>query len=203
MRTKYKPWAEPFINEHKEATLTIEEIQSFDYPVFLEIGCGKGQFISEMAKKNPDISFVGVEKNVTCCGFTLKKIVEDKIDNAKLFVGDGENVIQALKDKSVKFLFLNFSDPWPKKRHNKRRLTHDNFLKHYLRILSDDGRIIFKTDNVELFDFSIEKFQEFGFELIDITNDYSEIDKFDTMTEYESNFRKQGIKINRLIAKRR
>ena len=203
MRTKYKPWAKPYIEEHFTSTISLEEIETLKHPVYLEIGSGKGQFIVEMAKKNPSIFFIGVEKNISCCGFTLKKIVEEKVNNAKLYVGDGEKVVEVLKDKTVKNLFLNFSDPWPKKRHNKRRLTHDNFLKHYHRILSDDGVIIFKTDNVDLFEFSVEKFLESGFEIIHITRDYAELDEFDTMTEYEMNFRSKGVKINRLIAKRK
>lgn len=203
MRTKYKPWALPYIEEHTNETISLEEIATLEYPVYLEIGSGKGQFLCDMATKFSDLSFIGVEKNVTCAGYTLKKIVEQEIPNAKLFYGDGLNVIQTLKDKSVKYVFLNFSDPWPKKRHNKRRLTHDTFLKEYLRILNDDGEIIFKTDNVDLFDFSIEKFNEFDFEIVSITYDYQELVEFDTLTEYETNFRNQGIKINRLVARRK
>lgn len=203
MRTKFKPWAKPFIEEHNDKTISLEEFALLEYPIYLEIGCGKGQFIVDMAKKNKDISFIGVERNVTCCGFTLKKIVDEEINNAKLFVGDGEKVVEVIKDNSVKYLFLNFSDPWPKKRHNKRRLTHDNFLKQYKRIISDDGYIIFKTDNVELFEFSLDKFIESGLEIVSLTRDYQQLDEFDTMTEYETNFRNKGVKINRLIAKRK
>lgn len=203
MRTKYKPWAAPYLLEHKEIGITLEEIALLEYPVYLEIGSGKGQFLLDMASKFSDINFIGVEKNISCSGFCAKKLVENKITNAKLFAGDGEAVVQSLKDKTVKCLFLNFSDPWPKKKHNKRRLTHDSFLKEYHRILSDDGVIIFKTDNVDLFNFSVEKFNEFDFEIIGLTNDYQEIDEFDTPTEYEMNFRNKGIKINRLIAKRK
>ena len=203
MRTKYKPWAKPYIDDHPSHCVTLEELSTFDYPVFVEIGSGKGQFVCDMANKFPELFFIGVEKNVTCAGFTLKKIVDNEITNAKLYFGDGLNVLQALKDKTVKYVFLNFSDPWPKKRHNKRRLTHDTFLKEYLRVLSDDGEIIFKTDNLELFDFSLEKFREFNFEIIEYTYDYQELVDFDTLTEYETNFRNQGIKINRLVARRK
>jgi tRNA (guanine-N7-)-methyltransferase len=203
MRTKYKPWARPYIDEHKESTISLEEIALLEYPVYLEIGSGKGQFVCDLANKYNDINFIGVEKNVTCAGFTLKKIVEGEIKNAKLFFGDGLYVLQSLKDKTVKRLFLNFSDPWPKKRHNKRRLTHDTFLKEYLRVLADDGEIVFKTDNLDLFNFSLEKFNEFNFDIISYTYDYQELVEFDTLTEYETNFRNQGIKINRLVARRK
>lgn len=203
MRTKYKPWARPYIDEHSESTISLEEISLLEYPVYLEIGSGKGQFICDLAAKFKDLFFIGVEKNVTCAGFSLKKIVDSKTNNAKLFFGDGLYVLQALKDKTVKRLFLNFSDPWPKKRHNKRRLTHDTFLNEYLRVLSDDGEIIFKTDNLELFEFSLEKFNEFNFEILSFTYDYDKLDDFDTLTEYETNFRNKGIKINRLVARRK
>lgn len=203
MRTKYKPWAAPYLLEHKEIGITLEEIGNLEYPVYLEIGAGKGQFLLDMAKKFPDINFIGVEKNISCAGFSAKKLVEEEIINAKLYAGDGEEVVKSLKDNTVKCLFLNFSDPWPKKKHNKRRLTHDTFLKEYHRVLNDEGVIIFKTDNVDLFNFSIEKLIEFNFEIISVTNDYDVIDEFDTPTEYEMNFRNKGIKINRLIAKRK
>ena len=110
MRTKYKPWAKPYIEEHFTSTISLEEIETLKHPVYLEIGSGKGQFIVEMAKKNPSIFFIGVEKNISCCGFTLKKIVEEKVNNAKLYVGDGEKVVEVLKDKTVKNLFLNFAN---------------------------------------------------------------------------------------------
>lgn len=202
MRTKFKPWAEPYINEHKEAGISLEEFQSLNAPIYLEIGSGKGAFLYGMAKKFPDINFIGIEKNVTCAGYTLKKLVEGEITNAKLYFGDGADAIKLIKDNSVKCLFLNFSDPWPKKRHNKRRLTHDNFLSEYKRILMDDGEIIFKTDNVDLFAFSLEKFTELGFNLISVDHDYDGNIEFDMMTEYEQSFREKGQKISRLVARK-
>ena len=202
MRTKFKPWAEPYINEHKEAGISLEEFQNLNAPIYLEIGSGKGAFLYGMAKKFPDTDFIGIEKNVTCAGYTLKKLVEGEISNAKLYFGDGADAIKLIKDNSVKCLFLNFSDPWPKKRHNKRRLTHDNFLSEYKRILMDDGEIIFKTDNVDLFAFSLEKFTELGFNLISIDHDYDGNIEFDMMTEYEQSFREKGQKISRLVARK-
>ena len=202
MRTKFKPWAEPYINEHKEVGISLEEFQNLNAPIYLEIGSGKGAFLYGMAKKFPDINFIGIEKNVTCAGYTLKKLVEGEISNAKLYFGDGLDAIKLIKDNSVKYLFLNFSDPWPKKRHNKRRLTHDNFLSEYKRILMDDGEIIFKTDNVDLFAFSLEKFNELGFNLISVDHDYDGNIEFDMMTEYEQNFREKGQKISRLVARK-
>ena len=202
MRTKYKPWALPYLEEHKEVQLTLEDFKELNAPIYLEIGSGKGQFLVDMAKKFPEINFIGVEKNVSCSGFLAKKLVEGEIPNAKMFYGDGKDVLDNMKDNSVKYLFLNFSDPWPKKRHNKRRLTHDNFLKEYKRVLMEDGELIFKTDNFDLFEFSVEKFEELGFNIVSITRDYETHVEFDTMTEYEASFRAKGQKIARIVVRK-
>ena len=202
MRTKYKPWALPYLNEHKEVQITLDEIKELNAPIYLEIGSGKGQFISNMAKKFPDINFIGVEKNVSCSGILAKKLKEEEINNAKMIYADGKDVTEAIKSNSVKYLFLNFSDPWPKKRHDKRRLTHDNFLKEYKRILMEDGELIFKTDNFDLFEFSLEKFAEIGFKIVSITRDYENLVDFDAMTEYEENFRNKGQKIARIVVRK-
>ena len=157
MRTKFKPWAEPYINEHPEVSLTSDEIKKLD-DFYLEIGSGKGDFLVKMASKNPDKFFLGIEKNVTCAGFSYKKLVESELPNAKLIWQDVMNIFENIKDKSVNVVFLNFSDPWPKRRHYKRRLTSELFLEQYRRILKDDGILVFKSDNEDLFEYSIEMF---------------------------------------------
>ena len=198
MRTKFKAWTIPYIEEHPEYSLTEEEISKLDN-FYLEIGSGKGGFLVEMASRYPKEFFLGIEKNVTCAGITMKKLVENEINNAKLIYQDGQDTIKLIKDKSVKIIFLNFSDPWPKKRHFKRRLTSDNFLSDYNRVLKDDGLIIQKTDNEDLFNYSVEKFSEAGFVIKSKTDDYEEIEEFDAITEYEQNFRNKGMKIHRLV----
>ena len=199
MRTKYKPWAKPYIEEHKEVTFTIEELLGFDKPYYLEIGSGKGQFLVDMAKKFPDKFFVGVERNVTCAGFTAKKLVEQEITNAKLMFINAELLIGEIKDNSIEAIFLNFSDPWPKKRHHKRRLTAESFLANYYRVLKSGGRLIIKTDNVDLFTFTLENLANSKFKLVYKTDNYMDYDEFDTMTEYEKSFRDEGVAIHRLI----
>ena len=199
MRTKYKPWAKPYIEEHKEVTFTIEELLGFDKPYYLEIGSGKAQFLVDMAKKFPDKFFVGVERNVTCAGFTAKKLVEQEITNAKLMFINAELLMGEIKDNSVEAIFLNFSDPWPKKRHHKRRLTAESFLANYYRVLKSGGRLIIKTDNVELFTFTLENLVNSKFKLVYKTDNYMDYDEFDTMTEYEKSFRDEGVAIHRLI----
>ena len=199
MRTKFKAWAEPYLKEHPEVMFTAEQLQSFDKPYFLEIGSGKGQFLADMAKKFPDKFFIGVERNVTCCGFTAKKLVEEKIENAKLIFINVEVLFNIIKDESIDGIFLNFSDPWPKKRHHKRRLTAQSFLANYYRILKKGGRLMMKTDNPDLFSFTLENLEESPFRVIEKSDNYLEHVEFDTMTEYEQCFRDEGTPIHRLV----
>ena len=198
MRTKFKAWAEPYIKEHPEIALTDLELGKLD-GFSLEIGSGKGDFLVSMATKFPSIQFLGVEKNVTCAGFSAKKIVESGLENIKFLWSDVALVTPKLKDKSVDNIFLNFSDPWPKKRHHKRRLTSDSFLNEYKRILKDDGRLIFKTDNTDLFNFSIETLENNGFKIISKTDTYMSEDDFDACTEYEAWFRNEHTPIHRMV----
>ncbi len=201
MRTKFKAWAEPYINDHPEVILNEQQIQHLNDFV-LEIGAGKGQFLIDMATKFPHLVFVGVEKNITCSGISAKKIVESKLENVFLIPYDVEKYFDLIPSKSVKAIFLNFSDPWPKKRHHKRRLTDDRFLEFYKRILKVDGMIYQKTDNVDLFNYSVEKFSESqDFEIVEKTDNYIDIDDFDCPSEYEQNFRNQNIPIHRLCVR--
>ncbi len=199
MRTKFKAWAEPFIKEHPEVMFSEEQLLSFDKPYYLEIGSGKGQFLVDMAKKFPDKFFVGVERNVTCSGFTAKKLVEEEVSNAKLMFINAEVLMPKISDNSIDGIFLNFSDPWPKKRHHKRRLTAISYLNNYYRVLKSGGRLVIKTDNTDLFSFTIENIEQTKFKIIYQTNDYQEYDEFDSMTEYEKSFRNEGVSINRLV----
>ena len=199
MRTKFKAWAEPYIKEHSEVSITIEESRSFNNELYLELGSGKGKFLLDMAMNNKDKFFIGVERNVTCCGFVAKKLVENEITNAKLMFQNADLVLANLKDEVVDGLFLNFSDPWPKKRHTKRRLTANSYLDSYYRILKKGGRLIFKTDNADLFAFSVENMQESKFKVISIDDDYDGKDTFDAQTEYELSFREIGTPIHRII----
>ena len=199
MRTKYKPWALPYIQEHTEVMFNEEQLLSFNKPYYLEIGSGKGQFLVDMAKKYPDKFFIGLERNVTCCGFTAKKLVEEEIANARLMFINADILMDKIKDNSIEAIFLNFSDPWPKKRHHKRRLTAERYLNNYYRVLKSGGRLIIKTDNVELFAFTLENLEGSSFKLVSKTDDYQDYDEFDSMTEYEQSFREEGIPIHRIV----
>lgn len=199
MRTKFKPWTVPYIEEHKEVMFNEEQLLNFNKPYYLEIGSGKGQFLVDMALKFPDKFFIGIERNITCCGFTAKKLVESQLQNAKLMFINAEIIMDKIPDNSIESIFLNFSDPWPKKRHHKRRLTAESYLKNYYRILKNGGRLIIKTDNVDLFAFTLENLESSPFKLVTQTDDYQEYDDFDTMTEYEKSFREENIPIHRIV----
>lgn len=199
MRTKFKAWTVPYLEEHKEVQFDTEQLLAFNKPYYLEIGSGKGQFLVDMAKKFPNKFFIGVERNVTCSGITCKKLVESELDNAKLMFIDAEVLMSEVKDDSIEGIFLNFSDPWPKKRHHKRRLTADSYLNNYYRVLKKGGRLIIKTDNVDLFAFTLENIDNSSFKVISITDDYQEYDEFDTMTEYEKSFREEKVPIHRIV----
>lgn len=201
MRTKFKAWAEPYIIQHPDAMISLDEAKNLNN-IELEIGCGKGKFLIDMANKNPLSTFVGVERNVTCCGFTCKKIVEGEINNAKLFFGDINKLLEVLPDICINNIYLNFSDPWPKMRHHKRRLTSDKLLEQYYRILKDGGLIIMKTDNVDLYDYSIKTFSSSKFIIVESCDDYIFDETNDAMSEYEIDFRNEGIKINKIVVRK-
>lgn len=208
MRMKNKKWSVPFLNDHPEIALyeadyKNEILVNFtkNNPLFLEIGTGKGDFILNMAKSNSNGYFIGIEKNVTCLAITAKKIVLEGLKNVLLICDDVEQVFEALPHHSMDKIYLNFSDPWPKKRHAKRRLTYKTFLDRYKTILKEDGRIVMKTDNLDLFEFSLESFKENGYELELVNFDYDGKDQNDVQTEYETYFRNINTPIKKLIAK--
>ena len=203
MRTKFKAWTVPYLEEHQEVLLKSDDISNFDKSFSLEIGSGKGQFLLDMAVKFPNLCFIGIERNTTCAGITAKKLVDNsQIKNAKLIYDNADAVLLNLKDESVDNIFLNFSDPWPKKRHWKRRLSAPTYLDNYYRILKNDGLLLIKTDNVELWEFTKEMINDSKFKIISMTDDYNDRDEFDAETEYEKSFREEGIPIHRLVAKK-
>ena len=172
------------------------------FPVELEIGCGKGSFILELSKRNPDVNYVAMERVSDVILLAAEKIKSEEAKNVKFIVGDAKNLPEMFPQGSVRRIYLNFSDPWPKKGYYKRRLTYRGFLEIYKNILVPDGEIIFKTDNAALFDFSLEEFEAAGFKLKDLTRDLhnSEYNEGNIVTEYEKNFSEKGFAINRVIA---
>ncbi len=166
----------------------------------LEIGCGKGNFSVGMTKKYPEINLIAMEKIADVCCVALEKAMADREsrpDNLRFIIGDAEKLVEWFPPHSVDRIYLNFSDPWPKSGHAKRRLTHRNFLEKYKNILKVGGELIFKTDNEGLFDFSIEEFEAFGLEMLWMTRDLHASDRAEenVMTEYEKNFSEKGFSI--------
>ena len=209
MRLRKKKWADPYleendelvIKENEELSSSWQEIFGNEKPIRLEIGMGKGDFIIGIAKLNKDINFVGIEHFTTVCAIASKKINESEdADNIRVMCYDAENLEKIFAPKSLDAIYLNFSDPWPKKRHAKRRLTSPSFLAIYTKLLKDDGKIIMKTDNDGLFEYSVETIPTCGYKLIECTTDYQFDENNDSMSEYERRFRSIGKNINRLVA---
>lgn len=188
----------------EEASLLGEPNKNFahpDRPLHLEIGCGKGNFAVGMARKYPDVNFIALEKVADVCCVALEKaknaagIAAD--ENLRFFIGDAKVLSESMKPHSVDCIYLNFSDPWPKKGHAKRRLTHASFLEIYRTLLKEDGILKLKTDNDGFFESSMEQFALCGLEVVRYTEDlHSEDFAIDNiMTEYEANFSSKGVKI--------
>ncbi|MBR5390941.1 MAG: tRNA (guanosine(46)-N7)-methyltransferase TrmB [Clostridia bacterium] len=171
-------------------------------PLELEIGCGKGSFITEMARQNPQRCFVAVERVESVLLMALEKAKEAGLQNVLFLSADAALLGEIFDTGEVDRIYLNFSDPWPPKRQHKRRLTHPLFLAVYQSVLQEGGEICFKTDNKGLFEDSICYFSQFGYGLFDVTFDLHRTDTPNVMTEYERNFSEQGFPIYRLVARR-
>ena len=167
----------------------------------MEIGCGKGKFACDMSKKYPNINFIAVEKVPDVCCIALEKAMAQKdersCDNLRFIIGDAKTLEETVPSHSLDCIYLNFSDPWPKKGHAKRRLTYRAFLEIYKKLLKEDGVLKFKTDNASLFDFSLEEFEAVGATILWQTRDLHSSDKNadNVMTEYEKNFSEKGFSI--------
>lgn len=170
-------------------------------PVHLEIGCGKGGFICDMAALYPDINFIAVERVETILISAAENVKNSGLSNIKVCPFNANTLYDIIPENSIGRIYLNFSDPWHKAAHQKRRLTHKNFLEIYKKILTNDGSIFMKTDNDALFDFSIEQFLNNGFRLENVSYDLYKSDLSNNIaTEYEKRFVSLGVKIKRLEA---
>ena len=169
------------------------EVFGNDHPIHIEVGMGKGQFIIEMARRNPEVNYIGIEKYSSVLVRAVEKLEDFEQNNLRLIRMDAENIEEVFDKDEVDRIYLNFSDPWPKDRHAKRRLTSTRFLERYNNILTPEGRVMFKTDNKDLFDFSLEQVEEAGWILENHTYDlhHSEYNEGNVMTEYEEKFRQR------------
>ena len=178
-----------------------------DNKIYIEIGTGKGKFIIQNAITHPDIDFIGIEmySSVLIRATEHLKEMENPPQNLCLLNFDATNIEDIFDKDEIDRIYLNFSDPWPKDRHAKRRLTSSRFLNRYINFLKENGEIHFKTDNDRLFDFSIDELKENGWDIKDMTRDLhknSAMNEDNIMTEYEMRFINQGVSINKLIAVR-
>ena len=207
MRLKHVKGADEII---KKGIYYVEDYKSYkgkwcevfgnDGPIYIEIGMGKGDFIIENALRYPDINFIGIEKFDSVIVRAIQKSNELEISNLKLIRMDAMEIDEVF-DREVDKIYLNFSDPWPKERHAKRRLTSPIFLKKYDTVFKSQNIIEMKTDNNPLFEYSLESLKKYGYEVEYETRDlYSDDIKENIPTEYETKFVNKGIKINKFIA---
>lgn len=206
MRLRHKPWAKDKLDSYPQYVIQNPEDwkgkwgQAYNQegPLHIEIGTGKGRFISEMAKANPSVNYIGIELQESVIVSALDRLIEADVPNVKLININAEKLPEFFEKGEVNRIYLNFSDPWPKTRHEKRRLTYKSFLKSYENVLVDKGEIHFKTDNQGLFEYSLRSFSEYGLLLKYVSLDLHNSD-FDgnIMTEYEKKFSERGNRIYR------
>lgn len=210
MRVKHKPWAKDrleefpviYIKNPEDFKGQWHEVFGNDNPIHIEIGSGKGQFISGMAKANPEINYIGIEMIESVLVSALDKAIEVDVPNLRLVARDAKLLEDCFEIGEIAQIYLNFSDPWPKKRHTKRRLTNPTFLTIYERLLPKAGEIHFKTDNRSLFEYSLVAFSEYNMLLTFVSLDLHNSDyEGNIKTEYEEKFSAKGFPIYRLEAK--
>ena len=190
----------------KRAALTPEYVPFNDIfgnnnPVYLEIGCGKGKFVCEMAKMLPDINFVAVEKISNVLIEALERAKSEKIKNVYFLNCAAEVLLKYFPQGSVERIYLNFSNPLPKEGYKKQRLTHPRFLSIYAELVKMGGYIIQKTDDEDFYKFSVESYKEAGFEVLTVCENYLLTEKEDVETEHERRFKDMGKRIFRVVAK--
>lgn len=217
MRIRKKPWAEPelnlspiFIKNPIDNKNKWGNCFSKKQPLHIELGCGKGGFISSIASQNPNINYIAIDIKSDMLGYARRKIEEQyatkqrQVNNVLLTAYNIEQILDIFGSEDlVERIYINFCNPWPKARHRKRRLTHPNQLKKYKTFLKDSGLIYFKTDDETLYFDTIKYFEEENFEILDKTEDIHIKPIFENIkTEHEQMYLEQGIKIKAILAKK-
>ncbi|WHY85027.1 tRNA (guanosine(46)-N7)-methyltransferase TrmB [Neobacillus novalis] len=210
MRLRNKPWAKDKIEQHPQYIVANPEMYKGKWhevfgnkqPLHIEVGTGKGQFVTEMARANPGINYMGIELYDSVIVAALDRLIEADLPNLRLLNVNAADLEKYFAKNDVDRVYLNFSDPWPKIRHEKRRLTYKDFLKLYEDILVDQGEIHFKTDNQGLFEYSLMSFSDYGLLLKYVSLDFHKSDyQGNIMTEYEEKFSEKGNRIYRCEVK--
>lgn len=209
MRLRNKPWAKEYLQKYPSIVIQQpenckgkwSEIFGNRNPIHVEVGTGKGQFLAGMAELHPNINYIGVEKYDSVIVTALERIKEKELPNFKLLNEDVVNFTTFFNEFEINRVYINFTDPWPKNRHEKRRLTHEGFLKMYEQVIGKNGEIHFKTDNQGLFEYSLHSFSKYGMLLKNISLDLHKSDiEGNVMTEYEQKFSEKGLRIYRCEA---
>lgn len=211
MRLKHIPEAEEIIASHPTLITTngeewLGKWQSRfpkEQPLHLEVGSGKGRFIIEMAKRYPDINFIGMELQTSAIFKLLEKQLAENLPNLQLLNGNAKEITDYFAPEEIDKIMLTFSDPWPKTKHAKRRFTHERFLTRFEAILKEDGEFYFKTDNRELFEFSLVSMNQYGMQFEEIILDLHNSDQAEDniMTEFEEKFSNKGERIHQIRAR--
>ena len=209
MRVRKRKGAEEHLANHPQYVILEpeaakgkwHELFGNDNPIHIEVGSGKGAFITGMAQQNPNINYIGIDIQLSVLSYALDKVLASGAENVKLLRVDGSSLTNYFEDGEVDMMYLNFSDPWPKSRHEKRRLTYKTFLDTYKQILPENGEIHFKTDNRGLFEYSLASFSQYGMVFNKVWLDLHASDyEGNVMTEYERKFSEKGQVIYRVEA---
>ncbi|WP_195435442.1 tRNA (guanosine(46)-N7)-methyltransferase TrmB [Streptococcus salivarius] len=209
MRVRKRKGAEEHLANHPQYVILEpeaakgkwHELFGNDNPIHIEVGSGKGAFITGMAQQNPNINYIGIDIQLSVLSYALDKVLASGAENVKLLRVDGSSLTNYFEDGEVDMMYLNFSDPWPKSRHEKRRLTYKTFLDTYKQILPENGEIHFKTDNRGLFEYSLASFSQYGMVINKVWLDLHASDyEGNVMTEYERKFSEKGQVIYRVEA---
>ncbi|WLR50277.1 tRNA (guanosine(46)-N7)-methyltransferase TrmB [Bacillus tianshenii] len=210
MRLRHKPWAEEMITENNHIVIGnpaeyagrwAKDIFQNDNPIHIEVGTGKGSFVTGMGKQHPDINFIGIELYDSVIVSALQRIIDEPQTNVKLLNENARDITEIFAENEISRVYLNFSDPWPKNRHEKRRLSYKTFLEYYEKVLVENGEVHMKTDNQKLFEYSLESFSRYGMIVKNISLDLHNSDiEGNVMTEYEEKFSNKGQRIYRCEA---
>ncbi|MCA1021942.1 tRNA (guanosine(46)-N7)-methyltransferase TrmB [Halobacillus litoralis] len=211
MRLRNKPWADDFLSEEDQIVVQDPFAQKGSWkalfshpeqPLHLEIGSGKGQFIAGMGVQHPEINFIGIEFVKSVIVGAVKKVKDAETENVRMVNENAKDLTDLFEYNEVDHIYLNFSDPWPKTKHEKRRLTFHTFLSQYESVLKEEGRVTLKTDNKGLFEYSLVSFSEYGMILEDVSVDlHADEDPLNVTTEYEEKFSAKGQPIYRCTAR--
>ncbi|OYD08983.1 tRNA (guanosine(46)-N7)-methyltransferase TrmB [Paludifilum halophilum] len=210
MRLRRKPYAKEMVQKHPRVVLEPERVKGFwkelfgnDRPIHVELGTGKGRFLSTVCRMHPRINWIGVERIEDVLLQACRKSDETDCDNLRFLWMDIQHLNEVFAEGEVEKILLHFSDPWPKKRHAKRRLTHHRFLNLYRKILTPSGTLQLKTDNESLFAFTLEELEHCGFRLLEFSRDFhrSPYARENVQTEYEEKFSERGLPIYYLLAR--